>query len=156
MPLGNVSLREFASEAVCYLRENTTVFEDVLLMDGDPDDIQALSKNMGRKRKVCRVSYDPVGSVILEPGLGRNDTYECSLIVTVLCSTLGSATTRLGDGTTDDVTTLVKAAMTTIQGKTLGIFNSVGVQCGSARYLKSGDSLQAMQFAISGFSRESR
>ena len=156
MPIGDVSLREFAATTVQYLKDNTTVFETVLLMDGDPDDIQALSKDMGRKKRVCRVSYDPVGAVILDPGLGRNQTFEFSLIVTCLQSTLGSASSRLGDGTTDDVTTLVKEAMTTLQGNTLGIFNSAGVQCGAARYLKSGDRLQAMQFAISGFSRESR
>jgi hypothetical protein len=156
MPTGDVSLREFAAATVKHLKDNTGVFEEVVIMDGDPDDIQALSKGMGRKKRVARVSYDPIGAVSINPGLGRNDTYEFSLIVTCLQSTLGSASSRLGDGKTDDVTTLVKTAMKNLEGQNLGIFNSSGVQCGAARYLKSGDSLQAMQFPITGFSRESR
>lgn len=156
MPIGAVTLREFAATTVAFLGDNSTVFEDIVLMDADPEDVQALSKGMGRKRNVCRVSYSTLSAIQLEPGLGRNVTFEFSLIVTCLHSTLGSSSTRLGDGITDDITTLVKTAMTTLQGSTLGIFNSSGVQCGAARYLKSGDSLQAMQFTISGYSRESR
>jgi hypothetical protein len=156
MPLGNVTLREFADAVVTQIQENTTVFDDVLIMDGDPDDIQALSKNMGRKKRVCRVSYDPVSAVGVDAGLGRNLTYVYRLIVTTMVSTLGSARTRLGDGVTEDVTTVVKAAMGALEGETLGLFNSGALQCGSARYMKSGDSLQAMQFQLTGSSREAR
>ncbi len=156
MPLGNVNLREFADAVVDRIKDNTTVFDDVLIMDGDPDDIQALSKNMGRKKRVCRVSYDPVSAVSVEANLGRNVTYTYRLIVTTLVSTLGSARTRLGDGVTDNITTSVKAAMSALEGETLSLLNSGAIQCGSARYLKSGDSLQAMQFQITGSSREAR
>lgn len=156
MPLGDVRLREFATSVETQLG-TLSVFDQVDIVDADPDDIESLRKNMGRAHtNVARVSYDPEASVEIDSALGKVSIFQFGLIVTVLHRTMGSSLSRLGDGSTTDVTTLVKAAMNGLEGKRLSLLNSSGISCGPARYRKSGDSLQIMQFRVTGQSRESR
>lgn len=155
MPLGSVTLIEFAEGVRDRLLAQTSV-ESVLIVESDPEDLTELRKEMGRKTEAYRICYDPEGSLEMIPALGGVVTYEFRLIVVCLFSRLGKASTRLGDSTSTDVTSLAKNAMASLEGQDLGILNTSKVSCGPARFLVDGDGMQALSFTVTGRSRESR
>lgn len=156
MPMGDVRLWEFAEAVRDRIRDEVSYVASVEVVDADPDDIEGIRKGMGRDDIAIRLSFPTDAAITPEPALGRTMEYRFGLIATVLFRKIGNTLRRLDDPLDKDITRVVKDVIAAVDGSNLGIMNQGGVKCGPVRLKPSGDSLQAMQFAVTGRSRESR
>lgn len=157
MPMGSVDLLELASAVQAEIETISDLTDKVMIADvEDASDVEELRKGMGAGPLWACITFPKTGSIVAEPAMGQAMIYHFGLVVSLLYRSLGNQFSRVNDGPTPHLSTLLKSVYAVLETNTLGILNQGGLACGPAEIIARGNPLQAVQFTVTARSREMR